>query len=376
MAKKILVLSASVGAGHIRAAQALELALKELAPPDDTIQNVDVLTLSTASFRKIYRQSYLEMVNKAPHLLGFFYDRLDQPVSKSENWLTKLGLVVEKANLKGLVKLLQEPWDLVVNTHYLPTEILASMRRKQQSKLEQFCVTTDFDTHRLWVHDPVERYFCALEDGKKYLESFGVPEKKITVTGIPIHPVFSKPKDRVTILKAHGIQGDRPVILQLAGGFGVGPVGDIYKSLLEIQQPLEIVVVAGKNEDAQKALKKIKVPPRHLTHILGFTDKMDELLVAADVVLSKPGGLTVSEALARGAAFAILNPIPGQETHNSDYLLENGAAIKIQNIPTLQLKLGALLADKERLASLKRNAARISHPDAAYVIAREALAWK
>src|SRR5258708_3637414 len=180
MPKRILVLSAAVGAGHLRAAQAVELALKELAP-DAVIKNVDVLTLATSGFRKAYGQSYLELVNKAPHALGYFYDLLDRPLkdSISSKALTKFGLLVEKANLRGLFKLLEEPWDLVVNTHYLPAEIICSLRQKKKLNLPQFVVTTDFDTHRLWVHSPVERYFTALEEGAVYLESMGVPKEII-----------------------------------------------------------------------------------------------------------------------------------------------------------------------------------------------------
>src|SRR5207248_5894570 len=156
--------------------------------------------------------------------------------------------------------------------------------------------------------------------------------------------------------------GDRPIILQSAGGFGVGPIEKIYNSLLDIQRPLEIVVVTGKNADAKEQLSQIPCPKRHRCQILGFTDQMDELMCAADLVVSKPGGLTTSETLARGAAMVIVDPIPGQESRNSDYLLENGAAIKVNNLPTLGMKLSSLLSEPARLQQLKDNARRIARP--------------
>ena len=374
MPKRILVLSASVGAGHLRAAQAVELALRELAPDAD-VRNVDVLTLTNAAFRKIYGQAYLDLVNKAPHVLGYIYDLLDKP-RRPKSTRDRFRLALEKLNLPKFCDLIAcERWDVIVNTHFLPAEIIASLRRKRKMHVPQITVTTDFETHRLWVNQPCERYCTATEEGAAYLRHWGVPAEHTLVTGIPIHPVFSRPKDRQLCLKNQGLVGDRPVVLQLAGGFGVGPIEKLYRGLLEIELPLEIVVVAGKNESARKQIERVEPPTRHRVKVLGFTDQMDELMAAADVVLSKPGGLTTSEVLARGAAMAIINPIPGQESRNSDFLLENGAAIKINNVATLSLKLTSLLQDRGRLARLKENARRLGKPQAAFDVAKLALQW-
>jgi len=227
-------------------------------------------------------------------------------------------------------------------------------------------VTTDFETHRLWVAKPCDHYCTGTEEGAEYLEYWGVSSEDITVTGIPIHPAFSEHKDREIYLKSQGMVGDRTVVLQMAGGFGVGPIEKIYRGLLEIEAPLEIVTVAGRNEEIRKKLEKIDVPFQHRVKLIGFTETIHELMAVSDVVVSKPGGLTTSEVLACGAAMAIVNPVPGQESRNSDFLLENGAAIKINNIATLPHKLGNLLRDEERLARLKRNALKLGKPGAAF----------
>jgi processive 1,2-diacylglycerol beta-glucosyltransferase len=237
----------------------------------------------------------------------------------------------------------------------------------------QVTVTTDFETHRLWVNQPCDLYFTATEEGARYLQYWGVPAGDVCVSGIPIHPVFSRPKDPAECRTRHGLVGDRPIILQMAGGFGVGPVEKLFRALLDVQRPIEIAVVAGRNEAVRKKLESIVPPARHRVKVWGFTDQIDELMCAADVVLSKPGGLTTSEALARGAVMAVVNPTPGQEFRNSDYLLENVAAIKINNIGTLAYKIDALLADPARLACLKANALRISRPRAAYDVANRSL---
>jgi processive 1,2-diacylglycerol beta-glucosyltransferase len=371
-APRILVLSASVGAGHLRAAQAVELALREVAP-DAEVRNVDVLTLTNAAFRKLYGQAYLDLVNKAPHVLGYFYDLLDKPRGANSK-RDRLRLAVEKFNLGKFCDLIEcSQWDVVVNTHFLPAEIIASLRRARKLRLPQVTVTTDFETHRLWVNQPTDHYTTATEEGAAYLEHWGVPRSDVTVTGIPIHPVFARPKDRGECLRKHGLVGDRPVVLQLAGGFGVGPIAQLYRGILSVEEPVQVVVVAGRNEQARKQVEAIDVPSRHRAKVMGFTTEIDELMEAADVVVSKPGGLTTSEVLARGAAMVIVNPIPGQESRNSDFLLENGAAIKANNAATLPLKLSRLLSDRKRLESLKANARRVAKPQAAFDAARIAL---
>lgn len=374
MSRRLLVMSASVGSGHVRAAEAVELALRQL-DPSAAVENVDVLDLTNSTFRRLYSQAYLDLVNKAPHVLGYFYDLLDRQPSPQRK-TDRLRLLVERLSLRKLLGFLQrQSWDVVVNTHYLPAEIIASLRRTGQVKIPQFTATTDFETHRLWVNQPCDHYFTATEEAAVNLQQWGVPAADTSVTGIPIHPAFSRPKDRRECLARLNLTGDRPVVLQLAGGFGVGPVEKLYRSLLSTERSLELVVVAGRNQALTDQLQQVRVPQRHRAKVVGYTTEMDQLMAAADLVVSKPGGLTSSEALACGAALAVVNPIPGQESRNSDFLLENGAAIKINNAATLPLKLARLFDDPRRLALLKSNARRLGKPQAALAIARAALSW-
>jgi processive 1,2-diacylglycerol beta-glucosyltransferase len=372
MPPRILVLSASVGAGHLRAAEAVELALRQTLP-DAIVRNVDVLEMTNRLFKRLYGQFYLDLVNKAPHALGYFYDMLDQPRSPKAR-SDKLRLYLEKLNLKAFVKFLkEEPWDLVINTHFLPAEIIASLRQKKELDLPHVTASTDFETHRLWVNQPCDRYFTATPEGALYLQHWGVPAADTFVTGIPIHPVFSTPKDRKACIAKHGLADDRPIVLQLSGGFGVGPIEKIFHGLLGVEQPIQLVTITGRNEKLKDQLSKIKPPDRHKVKVMGFTKEIDELMQAADLVVSKPGGLTTSEVLARGAVMVIVNPIPGQESRNSDYLLENGAAIKANNLATLGFKVNALLKDPVRLEVLRANVRRIAKPRAAFDVVEKSL---
>ena len=373
MPPRILVLSASVGAGHLRAAEAVELALRQTVP-DAHVHNLDVLELTNRAFRRVYGKFYLDLVNHAPHALGYFYDLMDKPSRSGRNRGDRLRLVLEKLNLKKLKKLLTaEPWDLAINTHFLPAEIIASLRKRGKLDLPQVIVTTDFDTHRLWVNAPCERYFTATEEGAIYLRHWGVPAEHIFVTGIPIHPVFSTPKDRLGCLGRHGLAQDRPILLQLSGGFGVGPIEKLFSTLLQVQKPIQLVTIAGRNEALREELAAIVPPPRHQVKVLGFTKEIDELMQAADLVVTKPGGLTTSEVLAREAVMVIVNPIPGQESRNSDYLLENGAAIKVNNAATLPYKIDRILEEPARLERLRENVRRIARPQAAFAVVQSVL---
>jgi len=372
MSHRILILSASVGAGHTRAAQAIELALRQVAP-EAHVENVDVLTLAGAAFRRVYGKAYLDLVNKAPHVLGYFYDRMDKAPSPRRKG-DRLRLALEKLNLRAFTKFLDsEPWDLVINTHFLPAEIIAALKKKGRFAAPQVTVTTDFEVHRLWVNQPCEHYFAATREGAITLQHAGIPAGDISVTGIPIHPEFAEDKPRAACLARQKLIGKSPIVLLLAGGFGVGPIADVFKAMTTIESSLEIVAVCGRNDALRRRLVARGAPARHRTHILGFTDQIDELMAAADVVVSKPGGLTTSEALARGLPMVIVNPIPGQESRNSDYLLENGAAIKINHITTLGYKLGELLGDRTRLADMRSKAKALGRPRAAFDVAEKSL---
>lgn len=373
MSLQILILSASVGAGHGRAAQAVEIALRELCPRA-TIRNVDVLDLTNATFRRVYCRSYFDMVSRAPHLVGYLYDRLDQPPGRFGRTMDKVRFGLQHLNFRCLTELLTErKWDLAINTHFLSAEVIGTFRHSGRIEFPQITVTTDFDTHRLWCNQPCEHYFTATGEGRANLAAWGVHPDRITASGIPVHPLFARPLDSWEARHRLDLHADHPVVLQLAGGLGVGPIQKIHEQLLGVSRPLQIVVVTGHNAAARRNVLAIPCPTHHRRTIFGYTDRMDELMAAADVIVSKPGGLTASEALCRGVAMVVVDPIPGQETRNSDFLLENGAAVKVNNLASLGHKLTALLTEPGRLSAMRASAQRLARPLAAYAVAEQAL---
>jgi processive 1,2-diacylglycerol beta-glucosyltransferase len=369
---KVLLLSASAGAGHIRAAQAMEKAFHEAGAAKE-VRHVDTLEFTNKVFRHLYSKAYIELVNKMPQVPGYFYDKLDKPWKNERR-----RLALDKLNTRPFVKLLHEyrP-DLIVCTHFLPAEIVSWLKAKERIASRQAIIVTDFDVHAMWLCHHYEQYFVAIDEARAYLEALGISKDKITVSGIPIDPVFALHKDKKEMRRKHGLDPDRTTILLSAGGAGVGSMDHLVTSLFPIQHPVQVVAICGRNADLKKRLTKLAagINPNASVKVkpVGYTQEMDELMAASDLVLGKPGGLTTSEALAKGLVFVIVNPIPGQEERNSDHLLEAAAAIRCNNLPTLAYKLDRLLADPVRFATMQANVKGMAQPNAARDIVRKLL---
>jgi len=374
MLKKVLLLSASAGAGHVRAAQAMEKAFKETGNGEREVQHFDVLNYTNKVFRHLYSKAYIDLVNKMPEVPGWVYDKLDKPWKNERR-----RLALDKLNTRPFVKLLRQYQpDLIVCTHFLPAEIVSWLKAKERLASRQAIIVTDFDVHAMWLVHHYEHYFVAIDEARAYLEALGIPAQKITVSGIPIDPVFALKKDKQAMRAKHSLASDRTTILLSAGGEGVGSVEALISALLSLHHRVQIVAICGRNEELKKRLTRMAARMKPDATVLlkpfGYTLEMDELMTASDLVMGKPGGLTTSEALAKGLVFVIANPIPGQEERNSDHLLEAAVAIRCNNLPTLSYKLDRLLADQARFKAMQANAKRMGRPNAAREIVEQLIA--
>jgi processive 1,2-diacylglycerol beta-glucosyltransferase len=363
MFKKVLILSAAVGAGHLRAAEALEKTFKQQTASAE-IQNIDVLNYTNPLFRRLYGKAYIDMVNKMPEVLGWMYDSLDKPWQNERR-----RLALDRLNTQPLIKFLKDYQpDVAVCTHFLPAEIISWLKAKGKISFPQAIVVTDFDVHAMWLCHHFEQYFVALDETKIHLEKLGIAPEKITVSGIPIDPIFSEQKDKSAMREKYGLTKDKLTILVSAGGFGVGKIEHLLRALADLQTPAQILAICGRNEELKTKLEKLAAEKLNNETVtfkpIGFTTAMDEYMSAADVIVGKPGGLTTSEALAKGLIFVVVNPIPGQEERNSDHLLEKGCAIKCNNLPTLAYKIDQLIKDKSRFEAMKTNVLNFARPNA------------
>ena len=372
MFKKVLVLSASAGAGHTRAAQAVERAFIEMRAAEE-VRHIDTLQYTNKIFRNLYSKAYIDMVNKAPELLGWLYDQTDRPWKNERR-----RLAFDKLNTRPFVKMLREyrP-DITVCTHFLPSEIISWLKAKERLATRQAIVVTDFDVHAMWLCHYYEHYFVALDETRLHLEKLGIAANKISVSGIPIDPLFAQPRDKREMRDKHGLKQDRITILVSAGGFGVGPIKHLLISLFEMRHPAQVIAICGRNEELKTEIARLVeglMPESNISvKVIGYTKEIHEYMAASDILLGKPGGLTTSEALATGLAFVIVNPIPGQEERNSDHLLEEGVAIRCNNLPVLDFKIDRLLDEPSRLTRMRENAARLARPHSAYRIVEKLL---
>ncbi len=367
MLGNVLILSASAGAGHLRAAEAIERAFNETGAAQ-SVRHIDALDYTNPLFRRLYSKAYVDMVTRMPEVLGWLYDLADKPGRDD-----RLKLAFDKLNTRPFIKLLEEYQpEITVCTHFLPSEIISWLMDKGRLATRQAVVVTDFDIHAQWLCDNYAHYFVALDETRAHLEELGMPAHKITISGIPIHPEFARLKDQAAMREKHGLHRDRPVILISAGGFGVGRIETLMTALLRLRHPAQIIAICGRNHELKEKLDHVvaDLPAgNHIAvHVVGYTTEMHEYMAASDLVVGKPGGLTTSEALAAGLVYVIVSPIPGQEERNADHLLEEGAAIRCNNLPVLAYKIDRLLDDAPRLAALRANVRRLARPRAAFDI--------
>jgi len=356
-ASSAVVLSAAAAAGHLRAADALVAAFKAKGI---SAHHMEVLRYTNPIFKKVYSDLYVELMTRQPDFLGWMYKTFDRP------WqFQKRRLALNRLNTGPFVKLIkQENPRLALCTHFLPAEILVHLRKEKVFDIPIGVIVTDWDAHAMWLLHNVDWYFVACEETKVYLSALGIPPESIYVTGIPIDPIFGTEKPKRETRIRLGLDPDRTTLLVSVGGFGVGPVESLVRAIQEVQHPIQIVIICGRNARLESRLKSFP-EARHPMKVIGFTSEMDSWMAASDLLVGKSGGLTSSEALARGLVLVVVNPIPGQEERNSDHFLEEGVAIRCNNLPALPFKIDTLLSDKERFSRMQQTVKRLARPHAA-----------
>jgi processive 1,2-diacylglycerol beta-glucosyltransferase len=361
--KKLLLLSVSAGAGHMRAAEAIR-AHADTHHADVNAVHLDVMNFVSSGFRKLYADYYIKLVNKAPALWGYLYHATNE--ARPDSSREKMRRALERLNTGALLKqiALEKP-DVIICTHFLPAEILSRQIRKHGFSCPVWVQVTDFDLHRMWVQEHMAGYFAASEEVAFRMLAQGIPASAIAVTGIPIMPVFGAALERTVCAAEFGLDPQRKTIMLMGGGAGLGSLDTVAERLLALGQDFQLIVLAGKNAVALAALQALA--RRHPGRLLaqGFTDKVERLMACADLVITKPGGLTTSECLAMGLPMIVNAPIPGQEERNADYLLEQGVAMKAFDSVTLEFRVRYLLDNPAKLAEMRAKALVLGRANAA-----------
>ena len=382
---RVLIYSVSAGAGHVRAADAVLTAFKR-SHPEVEAEHVDVMKLVPAAFKKAYADSYLKVVNSLPSVWGWLYSKADKVPQTSA--LVSVRKFVQRLNTGDILAhaAKYEP-DVILTTHFLPAEIFSDLAKKRRSPLRAplprlAVVITDHDVHQLWLHSGVDRYFTASDEIAYLLAERAIPKETIRSTGIPCDPIFGELIDepaRQRLRKIIGLSdAPSPTLLLNAHGCGVsgggaaGSLAEVINGVLRKGPPKTVLVVCGRNAKVQAILSAaIVVPPKCVVKIYGYVTNMHELMGLADLVVTKPGGLTTSECLSRCLPMVLVSPIPGQEERNTEMLLENGCAVLARTPASLSYKLETLLHDGNRLNRMREGCRRVGKPNAATDIANE-----
>ncbi len=364
---RILIATVTAGGGHNAAAAALEEAWRALRP-DDTVERIDILKFFSPLHKKIYADGYVKIVEHAPDIWGMLFSKTDDPklVARFNKW-SRAFPSTSRTKFKNHLQAFKP--DAILCTHFQPHELLGMLRKKGKAPYVT-TVVTDFEAHALWMDSCVDLYCVAADETKARLVARGIAPESIVVTGIPISQKFLSKIDAKAVRKTYGLRDDMPVMLVLGGGFGMGPVAEIMTELDKAAGQFQIVVVAGRNEKLRQKLAAMD--HKHPTHVLGFSSNMHELMAIADLIITKPGGLTTTEALSLGKPLFILNPIPGQEAANSDFLLERGAAAKANRVEDLPFRVAQLTGSK-KLSEMAKAAKALGRPQAAQAICEEVL---
>lgn len=364
--KKILIVYTNSGAGHRRAAEALYRMVGKVFPEAET-KIIDTLDYATPVFRKTYPQTYLTMVNQVPWFWGWMYHFTDL---RAIDWVSRyFRRITNSLHCKPFEELiLDENPDLVITTHFLPNEIISHM--KKEGRIHPVLVTciTDYYPHAMWVDSGIDLYITPDPLLTPYLNRLGVSSEKIRPFGIPIDPVFSEKLDRAELQDRLGLMPDRFTVLIASGGFGVGPVEEMVDEVLKISRPCQLLVVCGNNPQLQAAVSRRVDGTVHHVRVYGFVNNMHELMEAADVMITKSGGLTTTEALAKHLPMIVLYPIPGQELSNCKFVVGQGAGWQVNNPQEAREQIETLLERPEQLQTVKQNLKRLGRPGAAWDI--------
>jgi len=361
--KTIVLLSVPAGAGHTRVAEAIR-ACAAADYPDTTVIHLDAMAFATPRLRRVYTDFYIRLITRAPGLWHHIYRWTD--AARPDGLINRLRRWIELRDCRLLVdEIAALKPDAVICTHFQPAEVLSQQLAAGALTCPVWVQVTDFDLHRMWIQPHITGYFAANDEVAFRLHEQGIAAHAIHVAGIPTMSAFSSTHDRAECARALGLDPDLLTFLLMGGGAGLGGLSRVAQQLLAIPGNFQLIVLAGKNAVELAALQHLAVRFPGRLAPQGYTDRVERLMACADLVITKPGGATTAECLAMGVPMIVNAPIPGQEEHNANYLLEHGAALKAVDLPTLDYRVRYLMAHPAKLAEMAACARALGRPYAA-----------
>lgn len=344
----ILILSASTGGGHMRASKAIEGYMTQ-QNKDINVKIVDSLLYISPILNKTVTGGYVYLATKTPRLYGKLYD-LTNKDHKLANFVTRVNNIFANK----LLPLIDDfKPDVIITTHPFPTEMMSRLKSKREINIPLICIMTDYAPHKAWINEKVDAYIVANDDMVGKMVSEGVDSKCIYPYGIPVDEVFFEEKEKQLVLEELGLDRNLPTILMMAGSFGVNNVFDVYKNIVDIDLDFQIILVTGRNQKLYNNFEDIIGESTKKTKLIYFTNEINKFMQASDIIITKPGGLTVTEALACNIPMAVFDAIPGQEEENAEFLIKHNMAVRIKDGDSCRNAIVELLKDGNKLENMK-----------------------
>lgn len=383
MIKKVLIMSASTGGGHNRAARAIKEELESRTIDNMSIECeiVDSLKLVNNTMDKVISRGYEKSALYTPKAYGSVYRFSETTIASKNEFKTNPLTSLMARKFKHLLN--ESTPDLIIGTHPFPMIALSTLKKNNNihslSRSESFykstkvdippmiSVLTDYTTHSTWIQNEIDYYIVGHEYVKELLVYEGVDSEKVKAFGIPVEKSFLSHRDRETVLTELGLSPEKLTVLLMGGSFGAGNIKETLEDLITIDRDFQILVITGRNEHLKDKLSKMLDSTIHNKNIclLGYTNKMNDILASIDVLISKPGGLTTTEALLNDVPMIVPYFIPGQEEENLDFLTNCGAALRTTKKYSLPVLLKVLIDDPSRLDNLRKNIKSIRKFDSA-----------
>ena len=347
---KIMLLSAATGGGHLRAAHAVEQYIRDHT--DVEVVSVDTLKAIAGWLDKIVCGSYLFMAKHTPKMFGKLYKQTNKK-NRFSSLVPKLCGLFSNSLMRTVE---QEKPDAIITTHPFAAEMIGILKKDGRVTCPLICVVTDYGPHLAYIVDQVDAYITGSEHMLPGITALGAAPEKVHPFGIPVHDVFFAPGDREGFLRELELDPGLPTLLFMAGSFGVSNIITLYRELEATDVKMQIIVITGRNQKLYEAFEKeIASGTRIPTRLVFFTNEVEKYMHASDLLVTKPGGLTVSEALASNLPMAVFDAIPGQEEDNADFLVSHGMGVRLRKGGDFAAEISSLLKDEEKLLSMRKN---------------------
>jgi processive 1,2-diacylglycerol beta-glucosyltransferase len=360
---RTLILSVSAGGGHVNAAEAIESYIK-LNNPENEVMLVDTIKYINPFLDKVVIGSYLKSLKFSPSLFGKLYD-----LAETGDSIASFSSKVNEIIIHKLIPLIENfAPDVIVTTHPFSTEMISILKGKGKINTPVTAILTDYAPHSFWIHPNIDAYIVSTDEMVDEMVRRGVDRDIIYPLGIPVKPNFTNSFPRKETLEDLGLSDDKPTVLLMGGSLGMGKINNLYEELQRIEKDIQIIVITGNNHKLFSRLSESKDSYSKATRIIGYTTEVNRYMQACDLLITKPGGLTITEALICGVPLALFSAIPGQEEKNAEFLAKNELAVDLGDGKNCRNIIDRLLSSSDLLNLMKKNCIKFAKPNSGYHI--------